>query len=180
MEKWDLYDRNGQLMGKTINRGARFRSGEHHLVTHVWVVNSAGRMLIQRRSSKRRMMPNIWAITSGSAVAGENSITAARRELAEELGISLPESAFISLGRLLRRNSLCDIYLVKRDIAVPDMKLQKEEVSQVRWVTGTQLYGMVNERRFHHYGDPYFSFVAEGIRRETGVLLFGEEGPYAD
>ena len=96
MEKWDLYDRNGQLMGKTINRGARFRSGEHHLVTHVWVVNSAGRMLIQRRSSKRRMMPNIWAITSGSAVAGENSITAARRELAEELGISLPESAFIA------------------------------------------------------------------------------------
>jgi isopentenyldiphosphate isomerase len=180
MEKWDLYDRNGQPLGKTINRGARFRSGEHHLVTHIWVVNSAGRLLIQRRSSKRRMMPNIWAITSGSAVAGEDSITAARREMAEELGISLPENAFISLGRLVRRNSLCDIYLVKRDIAVPDMKLQKEEVSQVRWVAGEQLYDMVNERRFHHYGDPYFRFVAEGIRRETGVLLFGKEGPYAE
>ncbi|MBR2406640.1 MAG: NUDIX domain-containing protein [Clostridia bacterium] len=180
MEKWDLYDREGNLLGKTIHRGARFRSGEHHLVTHVWVVNSAGRLLIQRRSSKRRMMPNIWAITSGSAVAGEDSATAARRELEEELGIALPDSAFLPLGRLVRRNSLCDVYLVQRDIAVPDMKLQKEEVSQVRWVTGAQLYSMVNERRFHHYGDPYFRFVAEGIRRETGVLLFGEEGPYAD
>lgn len=180
MEKWDLYDRNGNSLGRTINRGARFRSGEHHLVVHVWVVNSAGRLLIQRRSSKRRMMPNIWAITSGSAVAGEDSLTAVRRELSEELGIALPEKEFKSLGRLLRRNSLCDVYLVQRDIAVPDMKLQKEEVSQVRWVTGAQLYDMVNERRFHHYGDPYFRFVADGIRRETGVLLFGEEGPYAD
>lgn len=180
MEKWDLYDRNGRLLGKTIHRGARFRSGEHHLVTHIWVVNSAGRMLIQRRSSKRRMMPNVWAITSGSAVAGEGSVTAACREMAEELGVTVPENELLFLGRLVRRNSLCDVYLLKRDIAVPDMKLQKEEVSQVRWVTGTQLYGMVNERRFHHYGDPYFRFVAEGLRRETGVELFGEEHAYAD
>ncbi len=180
MEKWDLYDREGRPLGKTINRGARFRSGEHHLVAHVWVVNSAGRMLIQRRSAKRRMMPNIWAITSGSAVAGEDSATAARRELAEELGIHLPPEAFCLLGRLVRRNSLCDVYLVQRDIAVPDMKLQKEEVSQVRWVNGEQLFGMVNECRFHHYGDPYFRFVAEGIRRETGVAMFGEEKTHVD
>lgn len=180
MEKWDLYDRDGRPLGKTINRGARFRSGEHHLVTHVWVVNSAGRMLIQRRSAKRRMMPNIWAITSGSAIAGEDSIAAARRELAEELGIHLPTEAFLPLGRLVRRNSLCDVYLVKRDIAVPDMKLQREEVSQVRWVTGEQLLGMVNERRFHHYGDPYFRFVAEGLRREAGIALFGEEPSRVD
>lgn len=180
MEKWDLYDRDGRLLGRTINRGARFHSGEHHLVTHIWVVNSAGRMLIQRRSAKRRMMPNIWAITSGSAVAGEDSLTAARRELGEELGIHLPPEAFQPLGRLVRLNSLCDVYLVKRDIAVPDMKLQKEEVAQVRWVTGEQLLAMVNERRFHHYGDPYFRFVAEGLRREAGIELFGEETPHAD
>ncbi len=180
MEKWDLYDRYGRPLGRTINRGARFRTGEHHLVVHVWVVNSAGRLLIQRRSSCRRMMPNVWAVTSGSAVAGETSEVAARRELAEELGIHLPSEAFGFLGRLVRRNSLCDIYLVQRDIAVPNMKLQRKEVSQVRWVTGDQLYGMVKERRFHHYGDPYFRFVAEGIRRETGVLLLGEEGAYVD
>ncbi len=180
MEKWDLYDRDGVSLGRTINRGARFRSGVHHLVTHVWVVNSAGRMLIQRRSAKRRMMPNIWAITSGSAVSGEDSATAARRELAEELGIHLPPEAFQPLGRLVRRNSLCDVYLVKRDIAVPDMKLQKEEVAQVRWVTGAQLLNMVNERRFHHYGDPYFRFVAEGLRREAGIELFGEAATHVE
>jgi isopentenyldiphosphate isomerase len=126
------------------------------------------------------MMPNIWAITSGSAVSGEDSATAARREMAEELGIHLPAEAFLPLGRLVRRNSLCDIYLVKRDIAVPDMKLQKEEVSQVRWVTGEQLRGMVNERRFHHYGDPYFRFVAQALEREAGIALFGEETPHDD
>ncbi len=180
MEKWDLYDRDGHSMGRTIKRGARFHAGEHHLVVHIWAVNSAGRMLIQRRSARQRMMPNVWAITSGSAIAGETSIDAARRELAEELGIRLPSEAFVPLGRLVRRNSLCDVYLIQRDIAVTEMKLQKEEVSQVRWTTGEQLKAMVKDRRFHHYGDAYFRFVAEGIRRETGVELFGEAVSHAD
>ncbi len=175
MEHWELFDRNGVPLGRTIRRGERLRAGEHHKVVHIWIVNSVDRVLIQRRSKHRKLMPNIWAVTSGSVVAGEESPDAARRELGEELGIVLPDSEFEFLGRLVRRNSLCDVFLVRRDIAVPDMRLQREEVSQARWVTVAQLAEMLRRRQFHHYGAGYFRFVFEAIGKTIGHDLVGEE-----
>lgn len=176
MEHWDLFDRNGVSLGRTIRRGERLRAGEHHKVVHIWVVNSVDRVLIQRRSKHRKLMPNIWAVTSGSVIAGEESPDAARRELSEELGIQLPDAEFEFLGRLVRRNSLCDVFLVRRDIAVPDMRLQREEVSQARWVTVAQLAEMLRHRQFHHYGAGYFRFVFEAIGKVIGRdLAEGED-----
>ncbi len=171
MEYWDLFDRNGESLGRTIRRGERLHAGEYHKVVHIWIVNSMDRVLIQRRSKQRKLMPNVWAVTSGSVIAGEDSLTAACRELSEELGIRLPLSEFQPLGRLVRRNSLCDVWLVCRNIAVPDMRLQREEVSQVQWVTAAQLADMLRHRRFHHYGEEYFRFVFDGIAKITGRHL---------
>ena len=175
MERWDLFDKDGITLGRTIRRGERLRAGEYHKVVHIWIVNSMDRVLIQRRSKHRKLMPNIWAITSGSVVAGEESLTAACRELREELGVALSESDFLPLGRLTRRNSLCDVFLVCRDIAVTEMRLQREEVSEARWVTAQQLTEMLRGRRFHHYGAGYFRFVFDAIKKAIGRDLAGEE-----
>ncbi len=176
MERWDLFDSKGQPLKRTVRRGERLHAGEYHKVVHIWVVNSVGRVLVQLRSPRRKLMPNIWAVTSGSVVAGEDSLSAACRELQEELGISLPASDFVRLGRLVRRNSLCDVWLVCKDITVPDMRLQREEVAQARWVTVPQLVTMLRERRFHHYGAAYFRFVFDAIARVIGTdLAEGED-----
>lgn len=179
-EYWDLFDRNGKPLCRSIRRGERLRAGEYHLVVHIWVVNSMGRFLIQRRSPRRKLMPNVWAVTSGSAVAGENSLLAAQRELSEELGITLPPEEFRKVGRITRRNSLCDIWLVYKDVAVPDMRLQREEVSQVRWVTPDQLFEMIKERSFHHYGVSYFRFVFETVGKMLGRNMSPKEDFHAD
>ena len=165
MEHWDLYDRDGNPLGRTIERGKRLRSGEHHLVVHVWIVNSMNRILIQRRSPRLKLMPNVWAATGGSAIAGEDAVTAIQRELEEELGVTLAPDAFEYLGRLNRRNSLCDLWFVRKDVAVPDLKLQKEEVAEARWVTLDQLKQMIEDKRFHNYGDPYFRFVFKELEK---------------
>ena len=176
MERWDLFNSHGEPLGRTIRRGERLRSGEYHKVVHIWIVNSMDRVLIQRRSKHRKLMPNVWAVTSGSVIAGEESLAAACRELSEELGIALPESEFIPLGRLVRRNSLCDVWLIQRDIPVPSMRLQREEVSQVRWSTVSQLVDMLRGRQFHHYGAGYFRFVFDAIAKVLGRdLAEGED-----
>ena len=167
MERWDVYDRAGNPLGRTVARGERLRDGEHHLVVHVWVVNSVGRLLIQRRSPRRQMMPNMWAATGGSAVAGEDSLTAIRRELREEMGICPKKEEFVLAGRLVRRNSLCDVWVVRKDVAVPDMKLQKSEVSDARYVTPDQLRAMVADGRFHDYGAPYFRLLMKAVERKA-------------
>ena len=170
MERWDLYDRHGNALGRTIERGKRLRSGEHHLVVHIWIINSMNRILIQRRSPELRLMPGIWAATGGSAIAGETSLTAVQRELREELGVYLQPDDFELLGRITRRNSLCDIWFARKDVAVPNMRLQEEEVADARWVTLEQLKAMIEKGEFHHYGVPYFRFVFEELEKRMATL----------
>ena len=110
MEKWDILNADGTATGKTTLRGrCNLRSGEYHLVVHIWVVSSNGRFLIQRRAESKKLMPGEWAATGGAAIAGEDSYTAANRELFEELGISSNRHTLKKLVRLKRRNSLLPI-----------------------------------------------------------------------
>ena len=92
MELWDILNDQGVVTGKTAVRGRTvLKNGEYHLVVHIWVVSSDGNFLIQRRSESKKLMPGEWAATGGAAISGENSFTAAKRELFEELSIQSDE-----------------------------------------------------------------------------------------
>lgn len=165
MEKWDLLDEQGRATGRTMVRGERLYPGQYHLVVHIWVVNSSGSLLIQRRAEHLHLMPNAWAATGGSAMAGEDSETAARRELLEELGINTLPGELETIGRLKRRNSFCDLWLLRRDVAVADLQLQQEEVAEARWVTRSQFEDMIRQNRFHNYGKEYFDCLLKYLTR---------------
>ena len=49
MELWDVYDINRNKTGKTAVRGEGLPEGGYHLVVHVCIIGSDGRMLIQQR-----------------------------------------------------------------------------------------------------------------------------------
>ncbi len=164
MERWDLLDENGDLTGKTMVRGAGMRAGQYHLVVHIWIVDSRGRILLQRRADTRRLMPGMWAATGGSAIAGEESETAARRELHEELGIATAAGEMTLVQRMRRRNAFTDVWLLKRDIKDDELHLQQEEVAEFRWVTEQELRVMIVKGDFHNYGRPYFDTVMTALR----------------
>ena len=163
MEVWDLLDARGEPTGKTMIRGEKLRQGQYHLVVHIWVADSQGRLLVQRRADHLALMPGVWAATGGSAVHGEDSITAARRELREELGLSVPSEAWSYIGRLRRRNSFSDLWLVRWDGERGALSLQEEEVAEARWVTREELEKMLREKTFHNYGRPYFEKVFRAV-----------------
>ena len=84
IEKWDILRQDGSSTGRqTVRGGNTLKPGEYHLVVHIWIVSSTGRFLIQRRAYSKKLMPGEWAATGGAAIAGEDSYTAARRELDE-------------------------------------------------------------------------------------------------
>ena len=170
MEKWDLLDASGCPTGRTIIRGEPLREGQYHLVEHIWIVDAKGRILIQRRADHLRLMPGVWAANSGSAMAGEDSDTAARRELFEELSIRTAPGELVYGGRMRRRSSFTDVWLLYRDIDPASLRLQQEEVAAVRWVTPEELAELLRERRFHHYGSAYFQFVFRAIERGRRTL----------
>ena len=174
MEKWDLLDADGNPTGKTLVRGEPLKAGMYHLVEHIWIVDSKGRLLIQQRNPNLRLMPGVWAANSGSAQAGEDSESAARRELFEELSIRTAPGELVYGGRMRRRNSFTDLWILYRDIDVSSLRLQQEEVAQAKWVTTEELIEMLGDRSFHHYGTAYFQFVFRAIERGRRTLYIAD------
>lgn len=171
-EFWDILDANGTPTGKTAIRGVGFlKPGEYHLVVHIWVVSSDGKILIQKRSKLKKLMPGEWAATGGAAISGEDSYTAASRELFEELGISSTPQTLKKILRLRRRNSLLDVWAINCDLETSQLKLQESEVEKAIWVTESQLRNMINEGKFHNYGREYFDKVFSKIDLFKGATV---------
>ncbi len=168
MEKWDILNSNGQPMGKTVVRGRSIlSSGEYHLVVHIWIISDDGKYLIQRRSEKKLLMPGEWAATGGAAVSGEDSFTAASRELKEELGIESNKDTLKFLKRIRRKNAFVDVWVMNANIPIYKLKLQKNEVSTAKWVTKETLKAMIKEGKFHDYGSYYWQVIfGENERKE--------------
>ena len=165
-EKWDILDRTGRPTGRSVPRGNYvFKKGEYHLVVHIWIVSPDGRILIQRRADNKKLMPGEWAATGGAAISGEDSFTAASRELFEELGIKSDNESLKFVKRIRRRNSFLDIWYITANISSGELKLQKSEVAEAEWVKKEELVKMIDENRYHNYGEEYFSVVFDVIAK---------------
>ncbi len=134
MELWDAYDAERRKTGGTLARGERIPEGSYHLVVEACVMNTAGELLIQRRADDKALFPGLWSITGGSALAGETSEMAVARENEEEMGFSPDFTRAKMLFQTTRPTYHRDIWLFVQDVAPRDIRLQKEEVADWRFV----------------------------------------------
>ena len=171
MEKWDILNADGTLTGRTTQRGrCNLKPNEYHLVVHIWVVSSRGDILVQRRSENKKLMPGEWAATGGAAISGEDSYTAANRELYEELGIPSNKNTLKKLARIKRRNSLLDVWFINTDVDSAKLRLQSDEVAEAKWISRAEFETMIKNGEFHNYGKEYFDTVFEKIDEQLGVM----------
>lgn len=171
-ERWDIVDENGIPSGRTIFRGDNsLKSGEYHLVVHIWVISPNGDYLIQKRAENKKLMPGEWAATGGAAIAGEDSYMAAHRELYEEIGLDPVPENLKKIARIKRRNSLLDIWLTVTDRSAEEFVLQKSEVERVKWVTHNELTDMIEKGQFHNYGKDYYDTVFEEIENYRRAIV---------
>lgn len=163
-ELWDLYDANGQKTGRRMTRGEAVPAGLYHLGVHIWPMNSRGEFLVQKRAMTVQWKPGLWAVTGGSAMAGEGALAAARRELREELGYEAKEDELKRIACLRRTNSFCNVFILRTDRPAEAFRLQPEEVSAVRWCDEKKILRMVAENTFYNYGDAYFRMLFQHNR----------------
>lgn len=160
MEKWDIMNAGGVATGKTTVRGQNtLKQGEYHLVVHIWVISDEGKLLIQRRSDNKKLMPGEWAAIGGSAISGETSFCAAQRELLEEMGIPFVARRSKKMCRIKKRNSFVDVWFTLSNVHLDDLVLQSSEVSCAKWVTKNELEDMIENSEFHNYGKEYFTMI---------------------
>ena len=148
IEYFDIYDINRNFMGRKEQRDSyTFKNGEYHIVTDVFIFNSENKLLLtQRVPSKKGGL--LWEGTGGSVLAGETSIQAICREIKEELGLDVNQEE-LKMFKQLRRDEIKsprfkDLWILKKDIEIKDLVLQKEEVMNAKWVSLDEFKNMLN------------------------------------
>ena len=152
MEKWDIYDINRTKTGKTHIRGDRMEDGDYHIVIHICLFNSEGKMLLQKRRDTKKEWSGKWDITaSGSALSGETSRQAAARELTEELGIDIDFSHIAPSFSVTFLHGFDDFYIVYAVVDLSRVKMQEEEVQQVKWADREEIHRLISDGEFIPY-----------------------------
>ncbi len=155
MELWDIYDENRNRTGKIIERGKNWGNEKYHLIIHVAIFDSRGRMLIQKRAKEKKAWADLWDIScGGSAVAGEDSRAAAEREVMEELGIKIDLSDVRPHFTMNYSRGFDDFYTLTLDVDLDSLTLQTEEVAEVKWATLDEVRQMFAEGSFVPYFQP--------------------------
>lgn len=156
MEKIDVLDENGKQTGEVVSREEVHRLGLWHRCVHIWIVNSKKEILLQKRSGQKIMSPNKWTTaTSGHLSAGDSSIEGAIRELGEEIGLQAKaeelqylftvKETTVNEEKHVLDNEIIDVYLMKKEVAIEELKLQEEEVSDAKWFSYDAFQKMVLE-----------------------------------
>lgn len=151
MEYWNLYDYYGKKKTKKAIRGSKLNNDDFHIVVNAWIMNKKGEFLITQRAADRSH-PLMWECTGGSAQINESSLDAAKREVEEELGISVEGAEAILIGRTRRFYKTCpdilDVWLFKKDIDIKKVTIQEEEVNDVMWASRDKIMELFNEGKF--------------------------------
>lgn len=90
-ELFIVVDKNDTILEYRTRRECHRNKLLIHRAVGVAIFNKQGNILLQKRSATKDLQPGYWAISSAGHVSkGETYEQAAKRELVEELGISIP------------------------------------------------------------------------------------------
>lgn len=157
MESFDVLDEFGNKTGKTKLREEVHRDGDYHRSVHIWVVNENNEILLQRRCKDKDSFPNMLDIScAGHLSAGDDSLTGAIRELKEELNLDV-EKEDLQFLKTFKRNCIFnetfidneynDVYFLRTDKKIEDMKYQESEISEIFYVSYPDFKKMIEKKQ---------------------------------
>lgn len=127
-----------------------FKRALLHRIVRVMLFDEDGFVLIQKRLPTTRLFPNCWDNSAAGHVdEGEDYLTAAKRELKEELGleVGLKEASYYRAYSEDGDKKLDRFTKIYTAIIPNDTKfnLQPEEVAEVKWITQAELVELVDQ-----------------------------------
>ena len=133
MEILDLYDKDLKPTGQTVERGKPIPKGLMIPIVAVYVYNDQGQYLIQKVAPRKG---NYYSTTAGHVQSGEHDFAYAMlREMKEEIGLSATKSELklVKIRRFDYKFTL--LYMLKSNVPASLLRLQKEEVESVTWMS---------------------------------------------
>lgn len=142
----DLYDINSNKTNKTYHKGEIIPNGYYPMVVMVVIRNSNGEFLMQKRVESKG---GDWGVTGGHPKSGETPLEGIITEVKEELGLDFSKEKFIEYDSGCDGKDCYKMYFVNKDIKLEDIKIQKEELSEVKWFTMDELQHMVEKNELN-------------------------------
>lgn len=139
------------MTGKTIERGQPVPYGYQIPIVAVLIHNDEGQFLIQKVAERKG---NYYATTAGHVKSGETDFARAMlRELKEEIGLSVTKCE-LELVKIRRYEyKFTFLYLMKSNVPVSMLRLQKDEVEAVQWMSLDEIEELCQQGLFNrtHY-----------------------------
>ena len=124
-----------------------------HRTNDIVVMNSKNEILCSKRSRLKDISPGLWdASFGGHVLAGVDDMTSALDELKEEAGLEPNRSDldFVSIVRhsepQKNNNEFRYLYIYRWDGPLNELKLEEDEVDEVKWVPIDDIINNKNNR----------------------------------
>ena len=167
----DVYTYDRQKTGETAVRGRPLQKDRYRMVVHVCLFNSEGKMLIQHRSETHVRWTGLWDVTMGGGVQqGDDSRSAAERELAEEIGLRVSLTDVAPSLTMYPGQVIDDFYILRGDPELSALRLQEEEVQAVAWAGAEDIHRMIREGTFIPY-KPELIDLLFALREDRGCWI---------
>ena len=158
MEYWDIYDKNKQKTGRTMQRNDwRLRDDEYHLTVLGVVMRPDRKFLITKRVMTKSWAPGWWEVPGGAVQAGEESADAVRREVLEETGLDVAGAGGGYLFTYHRENPgegdnyFVDVYRFEMDFDESDVRAQESETDGFALADLSEIQDYARQGIFLHY-----------------------------
>lgn len=139
-EIFDIVNEQDEVIGQATRERVHAEQLWHR-ATHILVHNNRGEVLLQKRSAFKDTYPGTWTTScAGHVDTGESYLACAVRELHEELGLQVLESALSELGKAPPSAQTGWEWLtIYRMVHDGPFTHDAAEVAELRWLEATEL-----------------------------------------
>lgn len=154
----DVLDENGIKTGRIATREEVHREGLWHRCIVVAILNDKNEILLQQRAHNKEKNPDMWDISAAGHISyGQDSLSAAAREINEEVSVNLGRHIDIDNFRYMlcfRREQIhnenyidrqyYDFFILRQPgLRIEDVKIQTSEVQAVKLCTMSELRTLI-------------------------------------
>lgn len=149
-ELLDIYDASGRCIGAAPRSECHGNPELLHHTAHVFVFHPVtGAILLQKRSTNKHIQPGKWDTSVGGHLApGEDYETGARRELAEELGVTGQIELKYLFDSSIRNEIESEDAQVFGLWQADGFKFQDSEIDAIRFWSAEELFNPENRKEF--------------------------------
>jgi isopentenyl-diphosphate Delta-isomerase len=169
----EIYDEFNNFLKLKKEKSEAHKYGYYHRSVHIWIFNSNGEILLQKRSKDKLIYPGKFDISvAGHVGLGENSYISAIREIKEEINL-IVKGDDLKFYKIFHEkleetnkfinNEFCYVYFLEYNDDIKNLKIQEEELQCIKFFNISELeYELKNNpNMFVPHGNYWFEIIEQ-------------------